>query len=97
MNRVEWVVCKGCGKTGWLDIDKPMRETGWNLKTKFNDFTDSELIFHLCDECDCPNCSHAFAEEQADEGGTYIEYTCEFDDGWMCAHLQSSAPKVKTE
>ena len=93
MNRVEWVVCKGCGKTDWLDVDKPMRETGWNLKVKYNDFTDSELTFYLCDECDCYNCSYAFHSTQADESGVYPSIDCEFDEGRGCKYLQNYQEK----
>lgn len=97
MKRVEWIVCKGCGRADWLDVDVPMNQTGWESHLKHNDFTDAELRLFLCSECGCYNCSHALHTTEADEGGVYPSIDCEFDAGYGCVHLQSSDTTARKE
>ena len=69
MTECEWIVCKGCGKTGWLDLEVPMEQTGWSSHQFIHGPQDTPLNFFLCSKCDCINCSEAIIMTAYDESG----------------------------
>jgi len=91
MKELEWVACKGCGKTGWLDVNLPTKLTGWHSKSMGSE--DNEYTFFLCDDCYCLNCPHADTFMAEDFDGKHPDYYCHYPD-WndaMCVHLSTES------
>ena len=88
----EWVVCKGCGKTGWLDIDQPAGQTEWRSKSMLDDDND-ERRFFLCIDCDCYNCpsAYVFTRYDMETGDPFPDYDC--TEG-KCVHLSRGTKEV---
>jgi len=79
MSKEIWA-CKVCGKKEEIDIDKPLREIGWDVVFDAQEY--------YCPDCrgerefECPNCEKKwkrkqlrwYAETEADEAGVYVVY-----------------------
>lgn len=88
MSEWEWIVCKACGKKGWLDLNQPMNQTGWTHTYHLNEKNEN-VNYYLCDGCSCVNCPDAIVTTGYNEdGSTYPDPECQLPDG--CKHLQSS-------
>ena len=96
MTEWEWIVCKGCNKTGWLDLNQPMNLSGWEHKYFLNK-KDENVNFYLCCDCGCRECSDAyFTTGYNEDGSTYPDLECQVYEG-ICKYLQSFDTSAKEE